>query len=286
MLTETRPLALFGGLLWGDNAVRFIFVDEAGTSEREPETIVVAIMVNADRQLIFAETAVNEALGAVPAEFKHGFVFHAKEVWGSEKYREKWMMPDRLALLRTMMQLPRRLGLVITMARVKRTCPIEKLPPNLTKAQMHHCIAFAGCLATADRYIRNYAEPGEIATVVAEDVPEMRRHLERAAVAYRDMPHNLAGQIIPTAKDRNRGYTQQSSDFRISRIRRGVHFVTKGNDSLLQIADACAFGFRRYFAGQDFGDDFVRAMLGFDPEREDYKGMMSYENYYWHPRTI
>jgi hypothetical protein len=33
---STPSRALFGGLLWGNAAMRFIHVDEAGTSEHEP----------------------------------------------------------------------------------------------------------------------------------------------------------------------------------------------------------------------------------------------------------
>ena len=58
---STPRRALFGGLLWGDAAMRFIHVDEAGTSEHEPVTVVVGLIVDADKQLMIAEAAI-EAL--------------------------------------------------------------------------------------------------------------------------------------------------------------------------------------------------------------------------------
>src|ERR1700676_4200776 len=130
MLASEGSRAMFGGLLWGDRAVGFVFYDEAGTSEREPITIVVGIIVNADQQLIFAETAIQEALGAVPTEFRDGFVFHAKEIWGSPKYRASWPMADRLALLRTMLSLPKKLGLPVTMGMIRRNSGMGEPNPS------------------------------------------------------------------------------------------------------------------------------------------------------------
>ena len=53
-----------------------------------------------------------------------------------------------------------------------------------------------------------------------------------------------------------------SGDMRVTRIRNSVHFVEKGEDPLVQVADACAYGFRRYFAKEKFGLEFVQAILG------------------------
>jgi hypothetical protein len=67
--------------------MRFVYIDEAGTSEHEPVTIVAALVVNADEQIMFAEAAIAEVLGAVPKEFGENFVFHAKDVWGNKDYK-------------------------------------------------------------------------------------------------------------------------------------------------------------------------------------------------------
>jgi hypothetical protein len=80
--------------------MRFVYVDEAGTSAEEPVTVVVGVIAHADKQVMFAEGAINEVLGAVPPKFKDGFVFHAKDVWGNERYRSDWSMADRLVFLK------------------------------------------------------------------------------------------------------------------------------------------------------------------------------------------
>jgi hypothetical protein len=282
------PRALFGDLLWGENAVRFVFLDEAGTSENEPVTVVVGIIVHADKQLMMAEAAVAEAIGAVPKEFRENFVFHATDVWGSDRYRELWTMADRLALMRSMMSLPRRLGLPIAMAMVRRSSEVtvDVESKNMTKAQFQHVMAFAGCIASADRYIRTYADLTEVATVVAEDVPEMRRFLAKAPSIHRDHPTFLGSNLIPTEKEKQQGYMDQVSEFRVTRIRRAVHFVSKKDDAILQLADACAFAFRRFLAEQSFGVDFIQAVLGKPPNIEDYRGPSAFDNFYGHPRQV
>ena len=75
--------AFFGGELIGDNAVRYIYVDEAGTSAHEPITIVVGIIIHADRHWKLAEAEVRKVLDLVPQSFRRDFIFHAKTVWGS-----------------------------------------------------------------------------------------------------------------------------------------------------------------------------------------------------------
>jgi hypothetical protein len=254
-------------------------MDEAGTSASEPVSIVVGLIVNADEQLMFTEAAINEALGAVPEKFSNGFIFHAKDVWGSPEYRDEWRMSDRLALLTNMMMLPRRLKISVSLGMVRREAP---LPDNIaqdgkmTAEQYHHWMAFTLCVGTADLYIREHADPREVASIVAEDVPEMRKFLRNVPKILRIMPPTLPGGMVPSKTDREKGYVAQRSEMRVSRIRPSVHFAGKRDESLLQLADACAFGFRRYFSGQDFGADFVKSIIGRQLVLEDYAGHASF----------
>lgn len=134
--------------------MRYVFVDEAGTSVRERVTVVVGLIVDADRQLLRAEAAVREVLGGVPATFRKGFIFHASEIWGHSRYRELWGLPDRLALLRGMMRLPIKLDIPIAVAIVRRTHgqPLRvSASKSLSAAQQDHLIAFHACVARADK---------------------------------------------------------------------------------------------------------------------------------------
>lgn len=259
-------LSLTGDLLWGDRAVRFIYVDEAGTSENEPITIVVAIIVHADRQLMLAESAIAEAISGVPNKFREGFVFHAAQIWGDEKYRDDdvWTLADRLYLLKQVMAVPRKLGLAISIGLARRhehDVSAEKLKAlGVTATQWDHMMAFSMCIARADKWIRDRAQSNEVGSVVAEDVPDMRRFLRVAPQVMREIPQNV-GPVRATVEEQRLGYITQHTEMRVTRIRNIVHFIQKEDDPLLYLADACAFGFRRFFSEQKFGDEFAAAIL-------------------------
>jgi hypothetical protein len=264
--------------------LRFIHVDEAGTSEREPVSVVVGIIVDADKQLLLAERAVEELLLSVPAEFRDGFVFHAKTLWGSERYRKRWAFADRYGLLRRMMALPRRLQLPISIGIVRRTSGRAGIKKSITTAQYHRFQAFSYCMAAADKYIRDHPGLSEVATVIAEDAPGMQKFLKAAVRLWRDNPTILPPKhVIPTEHEETQGFVEQESDYRVSRIRSTILFVTKGEDPLTQFADACAFGFRRFFAEEEFGEKFAEAILGKVPPLADYRGLSSQQTFRWHP---
>jgi hypothetical protein len=133
----------------------------------------------------------------------------------------------------------------------------------MSPAQADHFAAFHLCIGVADRNIRKHAGAREVASVVAEDVPDMRRHLKIVPRILRENPMNLSQEHLrKTVADVEAGYSLQKGELRVSRIRNSVHFVDKAEDPLVQVADACAYGFRRYFAGEKFGIEFARTILG------------------------
>jgi hypothetical protein len=68
-------------------------------------------------------------------------------------------------------------------------------------------------------------------------------------------------------------------------IRLAVRVVEeKRSAPLLQIADACAFAFRRYFAEERYGDELVSAMLPRRVCRDDWAGPLSGGLFYFHPK--
>ena len=240
MSAISRPLAIFGGPLEGSSQVRYIFIDEAGTSEREPISVVAGIIVHADEQCVPAEAKVAEVLEAIPTKFREAFpVFHAKKIWGSDLFRDEWTLEDRKKVLMDMMSIPKEIGMPISFGLVSREAVV---PPDAmirnTAAQAHHALALQNCLGEADRWMKHSAKSNEIATVIAEDVPESKRLLKFVA----------------------RWSTKSPGEYQISRIRMPIHFVTKGEEPLLQIADACAFGIRRYISKYSHGEDFLQAI--------------------------
>lgn len=248
-------------------------MDEAGTSQHEPVTVVVGLIANADEHIALAEAMASEAIGAVPKRFQQDFVFHATEVFGDKKYHDDWSLTDRIGLLTQMMSIPRKVGLAITVTAVWR----DSLDPKISASQgfsswqLDHIMAFKYCVAVADRNIRRHAGANEVATIVAEDVPEMRRHLNLSYNHFRDNPVHLSPHHLrETQSDIGAGHITQSGELRVARIRKGIHFVEKADDPIVQLADACAYGFRRFFAGEKFGVEFVRAIVGHENALSDF----------------
>lgn len=184
------------GLLWGDQPVRYVFVDEAGTSAPEPVTVVVGLIADADNHVMSAEALALEVLGGVPPQHKDGFVFHATQVFGDVKYQSGWSMSDRLLLLKSMMSIPRRIGMAITVAAQWRNAVQYDDLTRLSQSQFEHVMAFGLCLTVADRNIRRHAGPREVATVVAEDVPEMRRFLKVVPQIWRESSFHFGPELL------------------------------------------------------------------------------------------
>jgi hypothetical protein len=259
--------------------MRYVYVDEAGQSEPEPVTVVVGIIVHADLQLELVQAEISRILDRVPAALRKGFVFHAKTIWGNKAYRDVWPYDDRLQVLKDMMSLPRRCDLRISYGRVRRdSFPADAfVGAPFSRSQLQHAMAFSGCLARADRFIRLYADPRETAAVVAEDLPEMRKILSAVALMFRDKPMTLRPEdLLPTEAEQAQGFIEQDAEFRITKLRGPVHFVQKQEDPLLQVADACAYALRRYFSGQTLGAEFIEAMLGMQLNLADFRGPSSY----------
>jgi hypothetical protein len=139
-------------------------------------------------------------------------------------------------------------------------------------------------MSRANKYIRDWAKPEEVATVVAEDVPEKRKFLKQALkIPNLDIP--LTSEFIrPTKNEIMSGEITQVNAGQIDKIIDTVHFAGKEEAPLLQIADACAFSFRRYFSEQNYGDVLVREMLGHDLVWDDWQGPGSEMTFSFNPK--
>lgn len=273
---------LFGGPLSGGKPLRSIYIDEAGTSAREPVSVVVGIVIQPDKHWLALNNALNEALAVVPDEYRENFVFHAKAVWGDKRLRNGWSKDQRLELLHTVMALPHKYGAGVVMGMVRRKSQIP--PMNLKRfdghsvdaVKIHHVTAFEMCVIQADEYIINYCNEGELGTVIAEDVPEMR-NLIRLSVDFRKKnPVRMPVGLLRAPQDglvHSRKFGERV--FGISRIIEQVNFVAKEGCPIVQIADACAFGFRRFLANQDHGHSFAKSIVGYDLDIREWSGNSS-----------
>lgn len=239
--------------------MRYIYVDEAGIAETEPVTVVVGIVVEADTQYAATEGWLARLLTTVPAGLRPGFVSHAKSIWGDRKMREKW--PDReerLTFLKRMVQIPSLVKLPVSVGVLRRAHPGHPGSPNVQRSFYHHTLAFALCIAHADLYVCEHGKPGEGITVVAENSPRMQPTLRAIAKMLMTSPI-----LIPASSQRAlRDRPLRDFEYRITRLKDTIHFVSKEDGPLLQIADACAFALRRYIEKRAIGDELCEVMAG------------------------
>jgi hypothetical protein len=243
--------------------VRLIYVDEAGTSANEPVPVVVGIIVEADMQWRAAQQAMMRLLSKVPTQFQQNFVFHATDIWNSPKYRPDWNREARLEFLKEVLAIPRTLGLSIGFSACRKE--LGKAVPNapIDYTTQAHLVCFMDCMDAIDLFLKDYAWPNEVAAVVAEDVPEIRKWLRGVVEELKTGRVRQFGSFVDyRSPDQGPRKWPMSGFSRITRFVDVTHFVAKDEAPLLQIADACAFALRRFFAGKSTGEEFVMAMLG------------------------
>lgn len=264
--------------------MRYIYMDEAGTADHEPVTVVAGIIVHADTQFVPAEEEMASLVrDFVPEQLRANFLFHGTSVWNNPKYREVWEREERLALILGMMSLPRRLKIPISFGIVRRSAPEIDLKGKMSQSQFRHVMAFTGAVGRADKYIRDHGAPNEIATLVAENIPEMHRFLKFGLTMLRQQPITLEKDLLqPTQLEKSMGIAIQEPEQTVQRIRDGVHFQEKSESPFLQIADALAFGLRRGFSEQKMGDEFLESIFGEPLNMSDWAGPSSYATYMWH----
>lgn len=236
MLRLEPRRALFGAPLVGDALLKYAYMDEAGISEHEPVSVVLAVIVDADAQWRLAETEIIEAVKTIPREvLESGFLFSAKVAIGG-KYRRYWPDEDRIAFLRRMMSLPRKLKLPLCVGFQRRgqgyDASVLRTPPgfaDLRHWEMDHLSAFMHCVFEIENFMNACTPPNELCTVKAEQhrlnhfMDKLLRVLQRTA---------LPGVQVPI----------------IHRIPEKVEWLDKDGSPLLWLADACAFAFRSFLS--------------------------------------
>ena len=260
----------------------YIYVDEAGTSANEPVTVVVGFIVHADHFWHEANNRLVKVLDqTVPSDLREGFHFHATDIWSRYRnYDDVWSRQDRLNCIASVASIPRMIGAAIALGKVRRDAPAIGLK-GLKEHDLQHILAFRGCVSRADKYIQEWGEQREIATVVAEDVPEKRRILKKIIRAPVPDFSTTSEFIRLTVSEKKKGVITQSHDVPIMRLVDTPHFVEKREAPLLQIADACAFSFRRYFSELKYGEIMALRMLGMQLEWEDWQGPASHCVFSW-----
>lgn len=250
--------------------MHFIYVDESGISSREPVTLVLGIIVNADSQMRRATAAVAELNATVPDALRSSsFVSHAAEIWSSPKYKAHWDEAGRLKFLCEMMAIPARLDLAIAWATVRRDANVPTPhPPGFGKADVQQALAFGMCMATADRYLRDICGPEEVGFIVAEEVGKIRKAILHNIKILKTRETIIKQERLTVSGNATSGgKIDPTGDLvlKISNIIEEPHFTPKDGSVLLQISDACAYGMRRCLSDTvraPFLEAFNRAIAG------------------------
>jgi hypothetical protein len=227
--------------------VRYIYMDEAGTDTHAPVSVVVGIVVQPDRQWRSLERRIDQVRRAhVPDDAWTAWKrhFHMKDLFnGGKLNRDEWPPAKRHAIVRDLLSILREEKVPIAIGYARRA---EQLPDPLTpvqKAKWDHVLAFSQCVNCADKYLRRSA-PDEIACLVAEDVPELKRHLK---------------ETLKWASSED-ALEQCEAFGSVTQIVDSIYWQGKDDAVLLQLADACAYMVARYFANKRDVGDFMKAL--------------------------
>ena len=228
----------------GDNLVRLIYLDEAGISNpaHEPYLVVAGVIIHGDRQWkALDEDLWNLVCKYIPENDRKGFVFHAYELFSGGKYfnRETWPREKRWEILDAIIGLIEKYKIPIVHGYVDRAAfkktAEEVLPKNdwgrINLSQMMHGAAFTECARRAQEWMEIYGG-SEVGIFIAEDTPQVKRFIKAIHAELRN-PASAIFQIkkLPLGP--------------LLKIIDTIHFAQKTETSILQIADVCAFIFKR-----------------------------------------
>lgn len=249
--------SLSGGPLSGSKIVRLVYMDEAGISNpaHEPFVVVSGIIVNADKNLINVERRLQGLIDRhIPEEHRAGFIFHAQELFngGGEVFqRDRWPLQTRLEIARDLANLPRKCGLPIAYGfRERANVPQsmrDMFGPTVDSTTIVHVMAFMSCAMTVEQWMRANA-PQEVCLIVIEDN-------QRAKKLITEQQHQQQDQKLRDTLPEN-----LRVHFPFRKIKEIPLFASKQQSPVLQLADFCAYVFKRILMKDRRYDDVWEPM--------------------------
>lgn len=243
--------------------MRLVYTDEAGIAPREPVRVVAGVIVEADQQLSLIEKELSLVLSHyLPKRLKPCFSFHASDVMSGKGNAGKidWPLQERVDLIKAVVSLPRATSAPIAMAcSYANTYPKSFKPEKMRLHEFEHYMTYQSCLERADLYLRRNLAGAERGAVISEDT-HMRNILLRAFHAGKIPYYMPAEHFIPSDY-----LTQENLKDHVYELTCLINeplFMRKGRAPVCDIADACAYSFRRWLAGHDHASDLIYCMLG------------------------
>jgi hypothetical protein len=229
--------------------MRLAYIDESGTGkvEHDPYLVVTAIIVNADAQMLDVKKHLRRMVEHfIPKEHQSGFVFHATELFngGGKLFDRKnpIVSKDRcLEIADELAAIPKKFHLRIAHGWVdRRFFPRTfKLPQNMSpheKTLHEHATAFLTCSALVDGWMRKHAKRENCMTII-EDNHNVRQLLRDVQKTHQRV---LENELDPRLKRL----------FPYRHIQEDPLFQPKTSASPLEIADFCAYIWRRFLNAQ------------------------------------
>lgn len=213
-------------------------MDESGVGdpEKEPLVAVSGVIVHGDQQLVAVRSALKElAVKHIPPEYRDGFVLHAKEIFNGtssgffkrgECPPERWQpIAKGLSDILTDFKLPIAIGYGN-----KSAWPVSEGFTKLQSQVGAHGTAFLLSSIQIELWMRKHTED-ENCLLVVEDNDAARQQIRKIVQDCQDESYETVpelAKVIPFLK-----------------INEDPLFQGKKSSSVLQLADFCAYVFRR-----------------------------------------
>ena len=233
--------------------MRFIYVDEAGTSKNEPNFVACGVITDPDECYLSVRQYYFDLSNDLFPEwegFGDSVIFHAKDIWHGVGHwdRSKWSKRDRMNILKRLVQVPVLFQLPLCFSILEKADAAKsiKTAPNTTPKQREKLLArsiyshgFHGMLQVADWWMTKNC-PSELAQVVAEDISDVKGAMAMFFSGMQKQDHDIA-EDMPAASEPNWFVTERFVDT--------INYVTKNKSPMLQVADTFAFLVRRKLGG-------------------------------------
>lgn len=240
--------SLSGVRLWGNKIVRLVYVDEAGLSnpKHEPFVVVCGVVVDADKKLIAVERAIQKLIDRhIPEPSRPNFVFHAKELFngGGKVFKRNdpdWPLSKRLSIANDIARLPAKFDLPLAFGFIEKAAmsqtAMTMFGPSVEKTTAAHVMAFISCAMQVEHWMRANASQ-EVCLMVVEDNQTARQLITEQQHAQQDplLNENLSPEL--------------GKHFPFRKIKEVPLFAGKQQSKVLQLADFCAYVFKRIRMG-------------------------------------
>jgi Protein of unknown function (DUF3800) len=244
--------------------VRLVYMDEAGISnpEQEPFVVVSGVIVDADKKLIAIERHLDTLVRRwIPAEHQDGFIFHAMELFngGGKVFKRDdpdWPLEKRLEIADCLAAIPKKFKLPLTFGWVER----KDFPKTFDGSDMSrrektlgaHLVSFTAAAMQTEMWVRQNAS-NEVCVLVVENNDEARRMITETQITYKSeasLRKAWGGEL----SERERKY------FPFRKIKQNPLFEPKTPASVLQLADFCAYVFKKWLMRNRHYDRFLNPL--------------------------